>query len=51
MMIGENNKAIEDCNQAIHLDPNFLQAYFVRGFSYYKLGEFDRACSDWRKAL
>ena len=34
----EDDKAIEDYNKAIELDPNYALAYIDRGFIYYNKG-------------
>jgi Tfp pilus assembly protein PilF len=33
---GEFDKALEDCNEAIRLDPNYASAYKTRGIVYTK---------------
>ncbi|MGC8940987.1 MAG: tetratricopeptide repeat protein, partial [Candidatus Nanoarchaeia archaeon] len=48
---GELDKAIQDFNKALELDPNFVEAYNNRGIAYAYKGEFDKAMQDWNKAL
>ena len=45
------NKAIEECNEAIELDPNNADAYNNRFFAYYYLGQHERAIKDFSKAI
>ena len=47
---GQYDKAIEDYNRAIALDPNYASAYFNRGLAYEMLGNKSMAISDYRKA-
>ncbi len=48
---GEFDRAIEDYDQAIKLDPNFARAFNNRGAMYERKGEFDRAIQDFDKAI
>lgn len=43
--------AIKDCNQAIELNPDFVEAYVERGASRYKLGNARGALQDCNQAL
>jgi tetratricopeptide (TPR) repeat protein len=47
----EVNKAVQDYNKAIQLDPNCLEAYFLRGQTYERKGEYDKAIQDLNKAI
>ncbi len=47
----EWNKALEAFTAALALDPQNGQAYSYRGHCYIILGDFDRAISDYKKAL
>ena len=47
----EDDKAIEDYNKAIELDPNYALAYIDRGFIYYNKGEYDRAIEDFNRTI
>lgn len=42
---------IEDCNQAITLEPDNKNAYFLRGLALYETGEMEKACEDFSKAI
>ncbi len=48
---GNYEKAIENYNMAIILNPNFSEAYFARGLAYYHLKNYDKAAADYTKAL
>ena len=47
--VGE--RAIENYNKAIELDPNDADAYNNRGLAYYYLEEYERAIEDYNKAI
>jgi tetratricopeptide (TPR) repeat protein len=40
-----------DCNKAISIDPNNKNAYFLRGLAWYELGEKEKGCEDFSKAI
>ncbi len=48
---GEPDKALEQCNAAIRLNPRFANAFDSRGLVHLKLGDFDHALSDYDTAL
>ena len=48
---GDFDRAIEDFNKALELDPNYIGAHYNRGLAYYYKGDFDRAIEDFNKAL
>jgi hypothetical protein len=48
---GQLNKAIEDFNMALFLDPFSVDAYYERGTIYFEMGQFDKAVSDLNKAI
>ncbi|MCD6279358.1 tetratricopeptide repeat protein [Candidatus Micrarchaeota archaeon] len=48
---GNYEKAIENYNMAIILNPHFSEAYFSRALSYYYLKNYDRAITDYSKSL
>jgi len=48
--LGEYDRAIEDYNKAIELNPDLAEAYNNRGIAYAKLGEHDRAREDMLRA-
>jgi tetratricopeptide (TPR) repeat protein len=43
MKLGKYKLAIKDFNQAISIDPKYAKAYFLRGISYKKVGQYQRA--------
>ncbi len=47
---GDYQKAIENYNMAIILNPTFSEAYFNRGLCYYNLKNFDKAITDYTKS-
>jgi Flp pilus assembly protein TadD len=47
---GKHNKAISDFNTAIEGDPRDALAYNLRGVTYANKGQYDIACSDWKRA-
>ncbi len=47
----EVNKAIQDYNKAIRLDPDCLEAYFLRGQAYERKGEYDKAIQNLNKVI
>jgi tetratricopeptide (TPR) repeat protein len=48
---GDPNKALDQCNTAVKLNPKFANAFDSRGLVYLKLGDFDRALADYEAAL
>ena len=48
---GDLDKAIDDYEKAIELDPNLELAYLARGIAYADVGEFTKALRDFRKCL
>ena len=48
---GEYDKAIEDFDQAIALQPDLAEACYNRGIAYYYKGEYDRAIEDYDQAI
>jgi Tfp pilus assembly protein PilF len=43
--------AVEKFSKAIEYDPQYAEAWYNRGLAYEQLGEFDKARSDYKKAL
>lgn len=43
--------AIEEFNQALHLNPNAANTYTSRGFARYKLGDMQGALTDYNQAI
>src|SRR5271156_5738244 len=48
---GDYDRAIQDFNETIHLDPNNERAYYGRGSAYKKKGDYDRAIQDFSQAI
>jgi Flp pilus assembly protein TadD len=48
---GDYDKAISDSTEAIRLDPNSADAYYLRGNAYENQRNFDRAISDYNEAI
>jgi tetratricopeptide (TPR) repeat protein len=48
--LGDHNKAIADCDQAIKLDPALALAYGNRALAYALLNDFVQAKKDARRA-
>jgi tetratricopeptide (TPR) repeat protein len=48
---GDYNKAIENCNTVLKIEPNNLSAYLVRGFAYVASKKYQPAISDFSKAI
>jgi hypothetical protein len=41
----------KDCNRAIKLDEKARHAYFLRGLARFELGQVEKACMDFQKAI
>lgn len=50
-MMGNADRAIPDCTQAIRLDPNDADFYHSRGLAYSQKGDEDRAIADYNQAI
>ncbi len=48
---GQFDKAIEDFNEAIALDPQYAKAYYNRGSVFDEMGQFDKAIADYKIAI
>jgi tetratricopeptide (TPR) repeat protein len=48
---GNPDRAIDDCNEAIRLDPKLANAYVNRGKAYSDKDDFDRAIADYDQAI
>jgi tetratricopeptide (TPR) repeat protein len=48
---GDHDRAIQDFNEAIRLNPNFERAYCHRGNAYTVKEEYDRAIQDFNEAI
>ena len=49
--LGKHAEALTDLNEAIRLQPDFMNAYINRGISQLSLNNIDEAKTDLRKAL
>jgi tetratricopeptide (TPR) repeat protein len=47
----DDNQALEDYSEAIRLNPDYLQAYYNRGFVRGNLGDFASAIEDYTQIL
>jgi tetratricopeptide (TPR) repeat protein len=48
---GDYDRAIQDFNEAIDLDPNHETAYYGRGNAYKRKGDYDHAIQDFNEAI
>jgi tetratricopeptide (TPR) repeat protein len=48
---GLYDRAIEDYNAALRIDPNYALAYGNRGFAYYMKADYQRAIADYTQTL
>ena len=49
--LGQYQRAIEDYDKAIQLDPDYATAYYNRGGSYSDLAQYQRAIEGFDKAI
>lgn len=49
--IAKYEEALEDCNQAIDMDPNFSIVYYNRGIVKEMLRDVEGACYDWEQSF
>lgn len=49
--LGEYQKAIADCTEAIRIDPSLSMAYSLRGEAHLELGEHEQAIADYTEAI
>jgi tetratricopeptide (TPR) repeat protein len=47
----QNDRAIEDFDQAVRLNPNYAMAFVGRGLAYSGKGQYDRAIEDFDHAI
>jgi tetratricopeptide (TPR) repeat protein len=51
MAKGEYDRAVQDYDQSITLNPNYARAFNNRGVAYQKKGEYDRAIKDFDESI
>ncbi|HEX8597949.1 MAG TPA: tetratricopeptide repeat protein [Chloroflexia bacterium] len=49
--LDDYDRAIEEFDQAIEIDPDYADAYFERGNAYLDKGEYDPALADYNRVL
>lgn len=47
----DNDRAITDCSEAIHLDPKYAEPFNTRGIAYNAKGDYDHAVADYSEAI
>ena len=50
-VVGNNEKALEDLNKAIQVNPKFISAYLMRGDVKSAMGDYSNAISDYNIAI
>src|SRR5262249_32224032 len=45
------DRALQDFDEAIRLDPNYADAYSNRGYAFMRKGDYDRAIADFDRVL
>ena len=48
---GNYERAVQDYNRAIEMDPDFAEAYYDRGCSYHEVGLNEEAIADLTRAI
>jgi tetratricopeptide (TPR) repeat protein len=48
---GKIEEAIDHCNQAIRITPDYADAYYNKGIAYNNLGQYQRAIEDYSEAI
>jgi tetratricopeptide (TPR) repeat protein len=48
---GDHGHAIENCDAAIKLKPDFIDAYLFRGHAWFNTADYDRAIADYGQAI
>ena len=49
--MGQYQRAIQDHDEALNLDPKLALAYYNRGLAYGRLGRYQRAIQDFDEAI
>ena len=50
-ILGQYERAIQDYDEAIGVDPQYEAAYNNRGMAYWRLGQHERAIQDYDEAI
>ena len=48
---GDHDRAIADYNQAIRINPNYADAYRLRGTVYFEKTDMDKAIAEYNQAI
>jgi tetratricopeptide (TPR) repeat protein len=48
---GDNDRAIQDLDEAVRIDPNYATAYYNRGIAYNNKDQHERAIQDFDQAI
>ena len=48
---GNNEIILQLCNNAIEINPKYIEAYYLRGDTKYYLNDFQGAISDYNKTI
>jgi Tfp pilus assembly protein PilF len=51
MAVNKHDKALDDCNKVMEIEPNNIKAYANRAVIYEDIGEYDKARQDYLFAL
>jgi tetratricopeptide (TPR) repeat protein len=46
----QKDRALQQCNKALEMDPNFAWAYFIRAWAQMDAGDWNAAIADYEKA-
>eukprot|EP00128_Syssomonas_multiformis_P004931 Colp12_sorted_trinity150504_noHs@19569 len=49
--LNEHQKAVDDCQEAVKLDPGYSKAYSRMGLAHFSLGQYEQSLSSYKKAL
>jgi tetratricopeptide (TPR) repeat protein len=49
--IGEHDRAIANCDSAIKLKPDYIEAFLFRGHAWFNKTDYDRAIADYSEAI
>lgn len=51
LMLGNNQTALHEINQALKINPKNANYYYIRGMIFQKMNELNKALIDYKKAL